>query len=209
MVTTTQTPKVSVLKSQKIPSCDIKNTSFTYAKKLPGVSKPFGYFDPIGFSKNTTVGEIKRFREVEVTHGRVAMLAAVGYLVGELDIVENNALWNGKITGPALTQFQQVENGGYHFWELLILFIGIVECYRVGYAYRSPELGGAQLKYEYSPGELGFDPLGLFPDDKKEQKVMKTAELNNGRLAMFGISGMIAQEEVDHQKIFDHLHSMF
>lgn len=205
MVTTTQPAKV-IVKTQKPSSV---KSSYTYAKKLPGVSQPCGYFDPFGFSKNTTVGEIKRFREVEVTHGRVSMLAAVGYLVGELDSVENNPLWDGKITGPALTQFQQVENGGYYFWELLVLFIGIVECYRVAYAYRSPKLGGDQLKTEYSPGELGFDPLGFYPKKQWDQHVMKTAELNNGRLAMIGISGMIAQEEVDHQKIFDHLHAYF
>ena len=202
---------VSVAKSQKTPLGDKKppKTSYAYAKTLPGICDPCGFFDPIGFSKDTTIGEIKRFREVEVTHGRVSMLAAVGYLVGELDSVKNNSLWDGKVTGPALTHFQQVEQLPYPFWELLVLFIGVAECYRVAYAYRPPKLGGDQLKSEYSPGELGFDPLGLSPKKEWDQHVMKTAELNHGRLAMIGISGMIAQEEVDHQKIFDHLHAMF
>ena len=208
---TVNTPKVSVIKTQNIPSGEKKppKSSRAFARTLPGISQPCGYFDPLGFSKDTTIGEIKRFREVEITHGRVSMLAAVGYLVGELDSVENNPLWDGKITGPALTHFQQVEELPYPFWELLVLFIGIAECYRVAYAYRPPELSGDQLKYEYIPGELGFDPLELYPVEKRAQKVMKTAELNNGRLAMFGISGMIAQEEVDHQKIFEHLTGIF
>lgn len=34
---------------------------------------------------------------------------------------------------------------------------------------------------------------------------MRNKELSHGRLAMFAISGMIAQELVDGQKIFDHL----
>ncbi len=37
------------------------------------------------------------------------MLAAVGYLVGELPSVEQNPLFNGSVSGTALRQFQQVE----------------------------------------------------------------------------------------------------
>ena len=33
-----------------------------------------------------------------------------------------------------------------------------------------------------SPGDLGFDPLGLFPLEVAAQKDMRTRELNNGRL---------------------------
>lgn len=186
-----------------VPPVD-KQVSQRFAAKLPGVSKPVGFFDPLSFSSNTTIGEVKRFREVEVTHGRVSMLAAVGYVVAEFDSVQNNPLWDGKITGPALTHFQQLETIPYPFWETLVFFIGILEAYRVLVAYRSPELGGDQIKDDYVPGELGFDPLNLYPTDKKEKYIMKTKELNNGRLAMIGIAGMIAQEEVDHQTILSH-----
>jgi len=50
---------------------------------LPGALPPVGNFDPLGFTNDKSVEEIKRFREAEVTHGRVAMMATVGYLVGE------------------------------------------------------------------------------------------------------------------------------
>ena len=50
---------------------------------------------------------------------------------------------------------------------------------------------------EYKPGALGFDPLGLYPDDPAEQYDIETKELNNGRLAMIGIAGFVAQELVD------------
>jgi hypothetical protein len=50
---------------------------------LPGAVAPTGFFDPLGFAqKGITLNEIKRNRESEVMHGRVAMLATVGYLVG-------------------------------------------------------------------------------------------------------------------------------
>mmetsp|Transcript_54609 Transcript_54609/g.109820 ORF Transcript_54609/g.109820 Transcript_54609/m.109820 type:complete len:216 (+) Transcript_54609:1-648(+) len=55
-----------------------------FAWGLPGSIEPFVEFDPLGFTDSIqTVDEMKRYREAEVTHGRVAMLAALGFLVGE------------------------------------------------------------------------------------------------------------------------------
>ena len=41
-------------------------------------------FDPLGLSKGAAPGEIKKWREAEIKHGRVAMLAALGVLVAEV-----------------------------------------------------------------------------------------------------------------------------
>ena len=51
---------------------------------MPGAG-PFGFFDPFGFmaAEDVTEGRARYYREVEVKHGRVAMLAAVGFLVAE------------------------------------------------------------------------------------------------------------------------------
>ena len=51
----------------------------------------------------------------------------------------------------------------------------------------------------------GWDPLGIKPEDPEELKELQTKEIQNGRLAMWSIAGMVAQEEVDGQKIFEHL----
>merc|ERR1712127_346499 len=46
---------------------------------LPGAVAPTGYFDPLGFARSgITLNEIKRNREAELMHGRVAMIACLG-----------------------------------------------------------------------------------------------------------------------------------
>jgi len=70
---------------------------------LPGAVAPTGFFDPIGFSRyGISLNEVKRYRESEVMHGRVAMMATVGYLAGESFSGPFN------IVGPANDQLQQV-----------------------------------------------------------------------------------------------------
>ena len=54
---------------------------------------------------------------------------------------------------------------------------------------------------DYYPGDVGFDPLGLKPEDPAEFEVMQTKELQNGRLAMLGIAGFVAQELVNGKEI--------
>merc|ERR1712032_1138839 len=50
---------------------------------MPGALPPMGFFDPLGFAEKADEGTLKRYREAEITHGRVAMLAVIGFLVGE------------------------------------------------------------------------------------------------------------------------------
>ena len=52
------------------------------------------------------------------------------------------------------------------------------------------------LRPGYVPGQIGFDPLGLAPEDPAEFRLMQEKELSHGRLAMIGIMGFIAASTV-------------
>jgi hypothetical protein len=168
---------------------------------LPGAVSPLGFFDPLGFTKDMELNEVKRFREAEIMHGRVAMMATVGYLIGESTptiaygmnvhhTIGNNQI--PEIPGTALFPF--------------FLAINVVEALRASVGWVEPGLGNLfTLREKYYPGDIRFDPLGLKPTDAKEYAIMQTKELSNGRLAMLAAAGMCAQEQINGKGILDNL----
>ncbi len=80
-----------------------------------------------------------------------------------------------------------------------LLGMAFIEYITIVTAFETPSAvtGEGDLKEDYIPGDLGFDPLGIKPKTEAELDVMKTKELNNGRLAMIGIAGMLVQELVN------------
>merc|ERR1719450_28031 len=148
-------------------------------RAMPGITDPLGFFDPVGFSTGASEGKVRFYREVELKHGRVAMLASLGFLVGE----QFHPLWGGKIDVPSYIAFQ--ETPLQTFWPVVVFFIAILEVFSV-FSFNSP-FGGElwSIRSDYESGDLGFDPLGLKPTSPTELYEMQTKELNNGRLAMF------------------------
>ena len=71
------------------------------------------------------------------------------------------------------------------------------------FTFNSP-FGGElfSIRTDYRNGDLGWDPLGLKPTDPAAYKDMCTKEINNGRLAMIGIIGMLGQELANGDKLF-------
>lgn len=182
-------------------------------KELPGQTLPFGFFDPLHLSDTITEKQLKLWREAELKHGRLCMLAAVGILVAES--FDRSPLFGGRIMGPAVYHFQQVNTLMPSFWAVMLFSIAMVELATIKRGWEpANEVTGntALLRDDYIPGDLNFDPLNFVKDKPKKYTDplsrgflrMRNKELNNGRLAMIGVAGMVVQELVDHMKITDH-----
>jgi hypothetical protein len=124
------------------------------------------------------------------------MLAVVGYLAGE--IIEGPF----SITGPANDQLQQMPLPAFL---LLCAAIEAAELKRASIGWVEPTKFKSlwKLRENYYPGDVGFDPLGLKPEDPEKFADMQTRELQNGRLAMIGAAGFCAQELANHKTIFE------
>merc|ERR1712032_282744 len=121
----------------------------------------------------------------------VGMLAAAGFLVQE----NFHPLFTAD-GGPAIEQIPSLPPA---LWFVMTLGIGICESLRIQRGWANPyeSMDNVQaLKPDYYPGDLGFDPLGLKPDDPAEFRRMQERELSHGRLAMLAAAGFIAQEAV-------------
>jgi len=168
-----------------------------------GVTAPFGFFDPLSLCPETE-REFIKYREAELKHGRVAMLAFAGFFVGEV----GGFLFGNDITGPAIFQYQQAESL-FNAWSFNVLGLAAaVEGYNIVNGWDTPSEtfssgdGVAYLKPGYVNGDLKFDPLGFKPKDAAKLKEMQTKEINNGRLAMIAMAGLVVQELISNSKIF-------
>merc|ERR1719409_2497372 len=151
-----------------------------FAFGLPGGANILWEFDPAGFLDGKDKLEVYRLREAELTHGRVSMLASLGFLVQE----KFHPLFSGD-GGPAIDQIPALP---VWLWGVMLAGIGGAEAFRINQGWA--ELDGAKgkaetaLKADYYPGDLGFDPLGLKPEDPAEFRLMQEKELAHCRLAM-------------------------
>eukprot|EP00614_Pseudopedinella_elastica_P006041 CAMPEP_0172599840 /NCGR_PEP_ID=MMETSP1068-20121228/19970_1 /TAXON_ID=35684 /ORGANISM="Pseudopedinella elastica, Strain CCMP716" /LENGTH=216 /DNA_ID=CAMNT_0013400237 /DNA_START=66 /DNA_END=716 /DNA_ORIENTATION=- len=173
-------------------------------------------FDPVGFAdcrENLLV-----YREAEVKHARLAMLAAAGWPISEL-VQPGLAKALGatselNVDGRApnvLNGF--VTSGNLAFVLAAFAAVGAVELATLKRQYVAPqdfEVRAAEFKVKEAAGQVsgdfGFDPLGVgnfFGPSEQGRKVMRAAELKNGRLAMLGITGFAIQEFLLKQAVVD------
>merc|ERR1719221_2377905 len=173
-----------------------------FAESMAGVSGPLGFFDPLGYCNEATEGKIRFYREVEVKHCRVAMLAALGYPIAE----QFHPLF-ATDDAPSFSAFQQTPL--QTFWPAVVFAIAIPEIFSV-FTFQNPASRDDKgqpaqpwtIRLDHEPGNLNFDPLGLKPSDPAEFLAMQNKELNNGRLAMIAIAGMVVQEGITGEKLF-------
>jgi len=168
------------------------------AEKMAGVTAPFGFFDPMGLTPETNE-ELQLYREAELAHGRVAMVGALGFLVQE----QFHPIF-ADIGGPAIRQLDLVlaTPDGLTAGTAMLFAIFFSEIGRARIGWMEPDEEMRTLRPNYSPGDLGFDPLGFKPKDAAGLFAMQNKEINNGRLAMLACAGIVAQELVTGQPLF-------
>eukprot|EP00434_Breviolum_minutum_P018326 symbB.v1.2.016170.t1/scaffold1226.1/size132380/6 len=148
-----------------------------------GVQAPVGFWDPVGFTADGDVAAFKRRRSVELKHGRISMMATMGYITPEVV---------GKLPGflspSAGLKFADIPNGlaavskvPVAGWAQIAAYFGFVEF-----------SGGFDDYKTGTPGDYGFKVLTSSDPEEKTKKL--SAELANGRLAMMAIIGMFFQD---------------
>jgi len=174
------------------PSSTQSKSSSLNAKpvnKEIGVLPPIGFFDPLGFLKNGPYGSPEQnfyhYRGVEVKHGRIAMAATVGMLVQE------NYRFEGLLSPSENLSFSDVPNG--------LAALDVVPL--LGWVQLAVLIGAHEVLVKQrpgkKPGDFGTGYLGVAMDDESAKQLRAlNVEIQNGRLAMLGILGMFASENI-------------
>eukprot|EP00438_Fugacium_kawagutii_P032520 Skav233920 [mRNA] locus=scaffold435:668919:672408:+ [translate_table: standard] len=152
-----------------------------FAQGLVGADGAWGRyeFDPLGFSKKTEL--VPYFREAELKHGRLAMLAWVGLVAPDFFRLPGEKFSFEAV--PVSIDAHDAFLGATGVNAQVLFWVSIVElcCAKKVFEWNSLEVAG------------DYGLTSLFPSDEEGQKKMRTAELKNGRLAMMAFAGAVTQ----------------
>lgn len=172
-------------------------------------------FDPAGFANNPpswvsgdapgTAGRVKWYREAELAHGRVAMLAAAGWIFPEIyHFPGNNVLGADRFaeTNPLLAYGNIPNAGGIQ----IVVTILILETIRLNRSIRTND--GPAGDIGLGQGEGRWNPFN-FNYTEEEYAEKQLQEMKHGRAAMIGITGMYFQTLVQGNGILHQLGEAF
>jgi Chlorophyll A-B binding protein len=146
-----------------------------------GVVAPLGVWDPLGVLERNGFDEVEfdRLRGLELKHGRVAMLAVVGYLV--------------TYAGVRLPGLEEVPSGLAAFTHLPETVAGQMGATLIfmEIANRDQTGGKAAFVGDFRNNFLDF---GWTKQSPAWQTSKRNIELNNGRAAQMGIVGIVSHE---------------
>merc|ERR1719321_795298 len=148
-----------------------------------GVQAPVGFWDPAGLTADGSVEAFARRRQTELKHGRVSMLATMGYITPEI-----TGKFPGYLSPSTGLKFDDIPNGLAAIskvpgagWIQIIAYAGFCET--------------SQSQAPGTPGAAGdFNWKILTSSDPAQKEKKLAAELANGRLAMMAIIGMFFQD---------------
>jgi len=159
-----------------------------------GVTPPLGLFDPLGFLSRGP-DAYRRYQEIEIKHGRLAMAATLGVIVTEAGL-----RLPGTPAPSSISSYADIPGtlDGAYFgtplagWAQIVALIAALD---IAVFRQDPA---------YPAGDVVQDlPIDWVRYDDPEVKAFKlNAERNNGRAAMFGIIGMISHTALGEDALF-------
>jgi len=168
--------------SRILKSTSLKMELGPVAKGGIGTDIEFPEFDPWGLTQDITEEKYFWYRSAELKHGRVAMVAALGQITQYFVRIGDPVFSQGAKPFKAI---EQVCADRPLAAIQIVLAIFAVEA-----------LGQFNQIKSNEPGNLGFDPLNLRPEDPETWEKVQMRELKNGRLAMLAIAGMLYTEVI-------------
>eukprot|EP00565_Helicotheca_tamesis_P005006 CAMPEP_0185725432 /NCGR_PEP_ID=MMETSP1171-20130828/1702_1 /TAXON_ID=374046 /ORGANISM="Helicotheca tamensis, Strain CCMP826" /LENGTH=267 /DNA_ID=CAMNT_0028393565 /DNA_START=252 /DNA_END=1055 /DNA_ORIENTATION=+ len=179
----------------------------TMSQSMPFMARPAALtgalagdvgFDPMGFARSGE--DLMNYREAEVKHARLAMLAAAGWPLSE---VFDKKIASALNLAPVLDANDRVPsllNGGLGkisplYWIGCLGVAAAIDVYGISRSKSNDP--------EYFPGNFGFDPLGAYPKGEEGRQWMQLAEIKNGRLAMIAVTAFAVQEAVSQVGVVD------
>jgi hypothetical protein len=164
------------------------NTAMKAFEEELGAQAPLGFFDPLGMVADGNQETFDRLRYTEIKHGRICMLAVVGYLA-----VEAGVRLPGSIDYSGLS-FADVPNGFAALNTIsgagtaqIVAFIGFLELAVM------KDLTGGEFVGDFRNDALDYG-WDTFDEETKMKK--RAIELNQGRAAQMGILALMVHEQL-------------
>lgn len=155
-----------------------------------GVQEPLGFWDPLGLVADGDQAKFDRLRYIELKHGRISMLAVLGYLTAE-----SGTRLPGDIDYHG-TSFASIPNGFAALKAIpqagLVQIVSFIAFLEISVMKDIPGTGNEHIG-DFRNGAIDF---GWDKWDAATKLKKRAIELNNGRAAQMGILGLMVHEQL-------------
>ena len=171
----------------KDAACASVATNMAFEDEL-GAQAPLGFFDPIGLVADGDQEKFDQLRYVEIKHGRVSMLAVVGYLVTHAGVrLPGDIDFSGTSFTDIPSGFDAISAVPSAGLAQLVAFVGFLELAVM------KDITGGEFVGDFRNDSLDFG-WDTFDEETKLSK--RAIELNNGRAAQAGILALMVHEKL-------------
>jgi len=162
---------------------------FDPSKEL-GACPPLGYWDPFGMMAFQDEEKFRRNRELELKHGRICMVAAIGMIVPDLF-----GRFGGYLSPSMDLKFSDIPCTIEAIYKVPVA--GWLQIFALA--------GAIEAKNLAFPTNYGYPPfwgqINKLSPEEKQKKLL--AEINNGRLAMMAMAAIVAQNGATGQSLVE------